>query len=313
MAEYAPLPAAMRAAALALLAGFDDRQRSAACLPFADTTRHRFTYLPRPRPGVCLADLDRDGRKAAHRLLATALSPSGYAQAAAIMASEEVLDRHEGWRRGRHSNDFWIAVFGDPARDECWAWRWEGHHLSVSLTLDGQQVHPTPLFLGAHPATVSAAGHHVLRPLGPEEDLARALMDAMGPDARRLAIVADAAPADIRSSIRPRITAPIVPAGVGIAHLNPVSRTLLDQLIAVYLSRLAGELARRETAWLTGAELTFAWEGPLRPGTGHYYRIQGRDLLIEYDNTADGANHAHTVLRHPAHDFGGDALAPPPA
>jgi hypothetical protein len=41
----------------------------------------------------------------------------------------------------------------------------------------------------------------------------------------------------------------------------------------------------------------------------HYYRIQGDDLLIEYDNTTDDGNHAHTVLRRPRGDFGGDILA----
>ena len=36
--------------------------------------------------------------------------------------------------------------------------------------------------------------------------------------------------------------------------------------------------------------------------------MQGGDLLIEYDTTDDG-NHAHTVLRRPRGDFGGDVLA----
>ncbi len=43
-------------------------------------------------------------------------------------------------------------------------------------------------------------------------------------------------------------------------------------------------------------------------GTRHYYRVQGDDLLIEYDTTDDG-NHAHTVLRRPRSDFGDDVLA----
>lgn len=48
--------------------------------------------------------------------------------------------------------------------------------------------------------------------------------------------------------------------------------------------------------------------GPLTPGARHYYRVQGGDLLIEYDTTDDG-NHVHTVLRRPRGDFGGDVLA----
>nr|BFE71057.1 hypothetical protein GCM10020092_043580 [Actinoplanes digitatis] len=53
----------------------------------------------------------------------------------------------------------------------------------------------------------------------------------------------------------------------------------------------------------------FAWEGPPGPGTRHYYRIQADDLLIEFDNTSEDGNHAHSVLRRPRGEFGGDILA----
>lgn len=121
-----------------------------------------------------------------------------------ITALEEVLDRREGWRRGRHSGDYWVAVFGDPAGDEPWSWRFEGHHLSVSTTVVGDRVSPAPVFLGANPARVDHAGRPVSRPLAPEEDLALELLDAAGPAGRALAVVADSAPADIRSGTRPR-------------------------------------------------------------------------------------------------------------
>ena len=115
----AAVAAAMRAAGTALLAALDPPAARAACPPVRRRGARRWLeYRPRPRPGVCLADLDRAARKAAHRLLATALSPHAYAQAMAIIALEEVLDRAEGWRRGRHSGDYWVAVFGDPARDD---------------------------------------------------------------------------------------------------------------------------------------------------------------------------------------------------
>jgi len=65
---------------------------------------------------------------------------------------------------------------------------------------------------------------------------------------------------------------------------------------------------RIEADRLAGTRLHFAWEGPLTPGARHYYRMQGEDLLIEYDTTDDG-NHAHALLRHPYGDFGDDLLA----
>ncbi|WP_422769344.1 DUF3500 domain-containing protein [Plantactinospora sp. WMMC1484] len=300
----------MRTVATGLLDALPGPARALASRPFADETGRRWIeYRPLPRPGACLADLDRVARKATHRLLATALSPHAYAQAATIMALEEVLDRREEWRRGRHSDDYRIVVFGDPARDDHWSWRFEGHHLSVTMTVAGDGVAPAPLFLGVNPATVSYAGRPVSRPLGPEEDLARALLDAIGPDGRGMAIVADEAPADIRSGTRSRFDRRIEPPGIRAGGLGPTGRALLDHLVALYLDRLPPELARQEAARVSRSDLYFAWEGPTRPGGRHYYRIQGEDLLIEYDNTSDDGNHAHSVLRRPHGDFGADLLA----
>ena len=65
------------------------------------------------------------------------------------------------------------------------------------------------------------------------------------------------------------------------------------------MARVRGELA----------EVRFAWMGGIAEGQGHYYRIQGRSFLIEYDNTQDGANHIHCVWRDFQGDWGADALA----
>ena len=155
----------MRAAASRLLAALDDGQRELAARPFTDDAARRWLeYRPRHRPGTCLAELSGPATKAAHRLLATGLSEHAYAQAMGIVALEEVLDRQERWRRGRHSRDYWVSVFGDPEGGRPWSWRFEGHHLSVTMTVAGQEVSPAPVFFGANPACVSYAGHPVSRP-----------------------------------------------------------------------------------------------------------------------------------------------------
>ena len=299
----------MRTAAVSLLGRLDEDQRALAARPFADDAARRWLeYRPRHRPGACLAELTPAATKAAHRLLATGLSEHAYAQAMGIVALEEVLDAKERWQRGRHSGDYWVSVYGDPEDGQPWSWRFEGHHLSVTMTVAGQEVSPAPVFFGANPACVSYAGRPVSRPLGPEEDLVRALLDALAERDRLAAVVAPLAPADIRTATSPRASQGIEPLGVAASGLGPAARALLSQLAAAYLDRLPAELAGREAARLDGTDLHFAWEGPLTPGARHYYRVQGGDLLIEYDTTDDG-NHVHTVLRRPRGDFGGDVLA----
>jgi hypothetical protein len=298
----------MRSAALALLAALDDDQRTLAAQGFEDDAARRWLeYRPRHRPGASIAQMSETPRKAAHRLLATGLSEHAYAQAMSIIALEEVLDRREQWRRGRHSNDYWVSVFGEPAADAPWSWRFEGHHLSVTMTVAGGQVSPAPVFFGANPACVSYAGRPVSRPLAPEEDLAQVLVDALTPAERDLAVVSGQAPGDIRTGTSPRAREGIEPLGVAAGQLGSGARAVLGELVTLYLDRLPAELATREAARLAGGELYFAWEGPVRSSARHYYRVQGDDLLIEYDTTSDG-NHAHTVLRRPRSDFGDDVL-----
>ncbi len=271
----------MRSAAAVLLKALRGGQRELAARPFADDAARRWLeYRPRPRPGACIGDMGRDARKAAHRLLATGLSEHAYTQAMVIIALEEVLDRREGWQRRRHSNDYWVNVFGDPNGDDPWSWRFEGHHLSVTMTVLGDEVSPAPVFLGANPACVRYGGQ-----------------------------VSDRAPADILTATRPRAAERIEPAGIAASRLGPTPRAVLGRIVALYLDRLPAGLAAREAARVAVGELYFAWQGPSVPGARHYYRVQGDDLLIEYDNTTDDGNHQHTVLRRPRSDFGDDVLA----
>ena len=294
----------VRAEAEAFLAALTHEQLTAATRPFDDDHARRWIeYRPQPRPGLSLADLGLVGRKAAHRLLATALSPPAFAQAMTVIALEEVLDRREQGVNGRHSEDYRVIVFGRPGEDR-WAWRFEGHHLSVTMTVVDGVISPAPLFLGASPARIDLAGRTVLRPLAIEEDLGHELLRAMTPTARRRAVVADEPPWDIRSATH-TASRPVEPLGVPRRDLRPGERALLDQLLAVHLGRLPDDLAER----LHTDDLHFAWEGPAGPGVRHYYRIQAADLLIEFDQTADGDGHAHTVLRRPHSDFGADLLA----
>jgi len=298
----------MSEAARVLLSRLDDKTTELAARPFDDSTLRRLEYQPQPRPGVSLADLDVDARKAVHHLLATGMSLHAYSQAMILMAMEEVQDRHENWRKSRHSNDYWIVVYGHPG-DDAWAWRLEGHHLSVQMTVLDGVVHPAPIFFGANPLAVRYRGRPVIRPLGVEEDLGRAVLAEATPAARADAVVADTAPDDIHSSTRVHIDGQFEPLGVRGDRLGPNARAALADLVTFYLARLPDDLAAREVARLDPDTLHFAWAGPTEPGARHYYRVQGPDLLIEFDTPVNEPNHAHTVLRRPRSDFGGDVLA----
>lgn len=102
------------------------------------------------------------------------------------------------------------------------------------------------------------------------------------------------------------------PKGLPAAAMSAAQRELLDVLLRRYAMRLPDELAEEECAKFAGASLDMVhllWAGGLEPGEPHYYRLHGPTLLAEYDNTARGANHIHTVWRDPRGDFADDVLA----
>ena len=173
--------AAMREAAAALLAALGPEQHAAATAPFETPDHREWTYLPGPRAGLSLREMDDAQRELAMRLLATGLSERGLATARDVMALEQVLGDLEravgrpGWER-RHPGHFWVRVLGTPDARAPWAWRVNGHHLAVHVTLVGDEVAGTPQFFGANPAVVPRGPHQGLRTLPLEEDLARELL-----------------------------------------------------------------------------------------------------------------------------------------
>jgi Protein of unknown function (DUF3500) len=103
----------------------------------------------------------------------------------------------------------------------------------------------------------------------------------------------------------------IEPKGVPAAEFDAEQREILRALLATYLDRApegTSPLHRYDEETALDA-VHFAWAGPTGPGEPHYYRLQGPRLLIEWDNTQDGVNHAHSVWRDPDADFGLDVLA----
>lgn len=292
----------MTAASTALLAGIPADSRHVACFAFSDPARRQWSHLPGPRPGIALSDLGTTARKAAHRLLAAALSRPAFAQAVTIMALEEVLDIDEDGRRGRHSNGYHVAVFGTPG-DDSWAWRFEGHHLSVNVTVTDGQPLVAPLFMGANPAQVRHDGQVVIAPLLREEELARAIITAVPPRLREEAVIVGPAPDEIIATV-PAADGTLQPAGIRASQLLGQCRDQLDRLLGIYLARLVPDLARAEHDRLTGSDPAFAWAGGQREGEASYYRIQAPGLLIEYRNSHCDSGHAHTVIRRPGSDFG---------
>jgi len=286
------------------LDSLDDSQRRQANLPFDEQARRTWAYTPGPRGGVPMWALTRTQTKKAFKVLAAMLAPPAFARAVAVMSLEEVLDEVEGGRSGRrHIADYWLAVFGKPG-PQPWGLRFEGHHVSVNATVAAEQVTLTPLFLGANPAGVRDGGHTAIAPLLLEEQLGFDAVHALTVEQRSAALLSDDAPDDIVTTNRPRLNGSLDELGVPVSVLDGAAESAVQELIRLYLDRFPPGVTRPPAD-----DVQFGWAGALEPGIGHYYRLAGPRFLVELDNTQNGANHVHTVVRSPQADFGEDVLA----
>jgi len=300
----------MREAAGALLDSLDEDRRRTATFDMDDEgARSDWAFTPRSRPGAAMGDLNEAQRELVHELIAAGTAAAGHSRVVRIIGLELVLARIEHDDVMRDPMTYAVSLFGDP-RDVAWGWRFEGHHVSLNVTVAANGVVATPSFLGANPASHRDGAGRLVRPLGREEDLGRALVHSLDPASLTRAIVSEEAPPEIVTSNRPFVEA-APPAGVPVADVGPEARELVGRLLETWAVRLPDAVARAELDRLDGPdgrELHFAWAGGLEPGTGQYYRLSGPRLLLEYDNTQDRANHIHTVWRDPEGDFGRDLL-----
>ena len=316
---FAPAPdSQLHTYAGAVLEILDAEQRSAALVPYDSEQRVDWHFIPKKtRKGLVLSEMNSAQRTATYRLMRQALSEAGYGKAAKIVALEGVLREMEGDDRtwARDPQMYYLTIFGEPSETAPWGFSFEGHHLSLNFSCrDGKLVDSTPQFMGANPAIlksdVEAGFDKGTRVLYDEEVLAFELVQSLSSGQKSVAIIDEKAPKEIRftGEAQPSVDSP---EGIPFTELSAQQQSVLKRLVHTYtdIANEATAEARRnlidDNGW---SEIHFAWAGALEPGIGHYYRIRGKEFLIEFVNTqpdpaGNPANHIHAVLRDLSGDF----------
>ncbi len=300
------------------LMSLSDEERGHATFAFDSEERVRFHFVPPEvfeRHGLPLKEMSTEQRDRAQALLRTGLSQRGYMTANEIIEVEGILQAMEAMEEGggfsRDPDLYFVSVFGEPSTDGTWAWRFEGHHLSLHFTIvDGEITVSTPTFLAASPAEVMEGPRRGLRPLGPLEDPARRLLASLDASQRAVAILDEVAPTNIVRGVE-LAPDPLSPVGIVGSELTPEQRDILMEVIDFYTSTMADDIAalRREKIEEDGIEnVTFAWAGGTEYGDVSYFRVQGPSFLIEFDHTQRDPNHIHSGWRDFDGDFGRDVL-----
>ena len=304
--------------AKAFLDALTPELREAASFSLEDEERFNWFFVPIVRKGPTFNDFNEAQKEAALALLRASLSQEGFEKTQEIMELEKVLkvienDDHtlSNGHPWRDPLNYHFCIFGNPAPDSPWGWRFEGHHISLNYTsAGGVLVSSTPTFLGTNPGVVNIEMQKGKEVLKDESALGFDLVHSLNKEQLNLAKFSDKSPYEIITGTERRVSG-VERKGIPYSQLNTSQQAILRDLLEVYIGRYVFEFSEtfRKKIYDAGLEnLYFAWAGVTDKSDGHYYRIHGPMLLIEFDNTQNNANHVHTVVRDLTNDFAEDLL-----
>ena len=304
-----PVSSEMVNAAKTFLASLDDAQVKQASFEFKNEERENWHFVPMVRAGIRFGDLKAHQQHLAFGLLGTGMSQKGLLTATQIMTLEQILANRGGDPEVRNTEKYYIAIFGDPSDTKTWGWRFEGHHLSLNYTVLENRVLGFPAFFGTNPAELKKGPLKGVRPLGEIEDMARKLAITLKEHGHKPVFSKE--PVKEILSHQDRTAKAQEIQGVTSKKMAGEELKGLLHLITQIASFQRKDISAdslREIMTHQRKDLHFAWAGSLERNAGHYFRIQGKDFLIEYANTQNDANHAHLVWRDLKNDFGRDVL-----
>ncbi len=264
---------AVRTACERVINGLDADQRKLADQPYDPAAIRLIKLFPGERVGVRLGDLDDAQRSHVRRLLGTLFSDAGLEHA------EKVFGQGSG------PGDYYFARFTDDAQKGPLSWRVEGHHFSVTVFIDKDNiVRPGTILLGGNPPDVWAD----LR------QAAKSVYASLDPELQK----------DAQAATPPRRTGnepysdPVASGRLPFERLDREQRAQVTSLLDRY-ARLFQPTAlasvRRDFDEKGGPEKLFlAFAGlPAAPDGEFYCGLTGAGLHCEFDSRQ---GHIHMLL-----------------
>src|SRR5215208_6667609 len=309
------------AATEAFLDTLDDTQREQVTYDFDSDEKSGWSNFPVPvveRPGLPFSDMTEEQQQAAMAILQAALSEEGYKKTVGIMVGDQVVAEEED-NPDLFGLDFYgPAIFGTPSETEPWMLQFNGHHLGLNLTVDGQDNVLTPSFVGVQPAEytldeagdltafepASVLGSGTIRPMGVENDEAFDLINALDPQQQDQAIL-DYEVSDL--VLGPGEDGRVLePEGIPASEMTNDQQAMLLDLIRQWVSIVNDETAEARMSEIEDGlnDTYFAWSGPTTNGEVIYYRITGPTLHIELAHQMNDVLHIHSVYRDPTREYG---------
>ena len=299
--------------AYAFIHSLSVQQSKEAVFPFYGLAPHEWSFYPASLvspDGVAVKDLDTIQKNYLYDFIKGYLSETGYDRTRAIMDLENVLKVINPGNPHRIPENYYIAFYGTPHRDSTWGWTFQGHHVVLNFTIVKDKIAYTPFFFGANPAEIKDGPSQGYRVISAEEDIAYSLIKSFSTDQLNKAVFQAIPFVEIVTFTATQV-APMPAVGIAARDLDGTQKNLLSLLLSAHLSAMPDSTASTRLKSIQADDfdsIHFGWAGSIDHGKPHYYRIQGKSFLVEFDNTQNNANHIHEVWRDFDGDFGRNLL-----
>lgn len=347
----------------------NDEQYEAVVLPFNHAYRTRdFCYVlaqcKDDNVGLRMSQLNTTQKIALNKVLMKSYSSAGYSRAVQTMNREGLIEEMENAHRAnpekyrvigspqvtdwkppqyRRGSDFYVAIFGEPAAAENpllavpWGIRFEGHHLSLNLTFDGQSTQPEmgtmPMFFGSSPMIVPQSppteeGDYIRwqdqegqQLLHRETWLARSFLRSLDDKVMKDGAWSVLPHAELKGGVDVPLNAASYlegeKPGIPVNELNTLQKSLLWDYIHEYLQMQPNLEVNEASLRQSLNNFRIWWFGDRDDEHGELYlRVQSDRYLIELlqSNTFGvvssdvEANHVHISFRDLQNDWDRDSL-----
>lgn len=348
----------------------DEKQRAAVVLSFNHPDRTRgFCYVlaqcKEDNVGLRMSQLNTTQKIALNNLLMKSYSSAGYSRAIQTMNREGLIEEMENAHRAdpdkyqvigspqvpdwqappyRRGSDFYIAIFGEPVVASVpllakpWAIRFEGHHLSLNLTFDGNGVRPKvntmPMFFGSSPMIVPQSppieeGEYTRwqteegqQMLHREAWLARSFLQSLDAEAITQGAWSSLPHAELKGGTDVPLDAASYlngeKPGILVSELSPLQQRLLWDFASEFWQMQNNPEVDEDVLKQSLAKSRVWWFGDRDNEHDElYFRVQGDRYLIELlqSNTFGvvssdvEANHVHTSFRDLKNDWDRNSLS----
>ena len=302
-----PIPQSMAVTAQELIASLGPKRTAELVYEFENSSRENWHFFPNwsGRKGIPLSQFSKMQKGLIKELLHLLLTSEAFQE-------QENIRLIHGLKKNLSDpnnpmNLYYLSIFGTPSTNTTWAWRCEGHHISLNCTLvDGKLFSVTPSFWGSSPVRTNNWVGHEIEVFEHEQKLSLSLVESLT-EGQKIK-------AELNRSKGPQATPKIFredfqnDQGLPFSELNSAQQELLKRLIFAFAQKYRPEIFEQvdeRKPIIDTSSIRFSYR-PTSKLYISYFRILSHEYLIEYDN--QGGNHIHAAWRDFDGDFGRDLI-----